>query len=681
MNSSVRKSLQLIIRVLLENETLIAIQNITENQNATLEETMQAIELLQTYLNRIDYDDAEADINTFRTLVNASSILTENLVRFSNNVTNESISILVDVLSNLIGFNGKFFNDGLALYVGQSVGVSLSKLISGIETLGRILLTILKGNVTELVFTTEHIVVIARRIPYANDTGELTIPQSDSIGTFESVAIPQEIVRELSSGGEFKYSLALISVVPNTSNPTRTFSLGSKLLSLTVSNDLERKNLASPILLRFLTPDNNNQEAKCVFLDLQNSIFVSEGLDLNSSEGNPTVCESNHLTSFGVLIRERDQEIGRREEQALSFISYILLSSSLIALILSILIFIVIHKEFFQIEMNRIYFNYALSLALAILTFIFGIQLTSIHPIACSLSVFLLHYFWLAVFSWSLCVSIEIIYLLWITSLNRKNLFWFLLPLGWGLPVPIVVISIGVRHDSYRHSTAAFCFLSYSNGLIWSFIGPILVLLCLNLIALIMACIKIVVIAKNGDKRRNVSNWEVAKQSVINSSFLFPVLGAPWILLPISLLVNSFASTTVFEWIFIILNSPSGILFFVLFTLRHDIVRERLFRRKTETSNQHSNELNSVPKYNTPRVIRPRKNVISSQTCESYVSGMYPSENLPPNNMQTTENNSNTIFKKLSLKCLNSDAISDGINGTVIENCQAIQDGLERNSF
>ena len=391
---------------------------------------------------------------------------------------------------------------------------------------------------------------------------------------------------------------------------------------------------------------------------------------------------TNHFTSFAILIRIKYQDnIGRGEELALSIISYILLSSSLIALILSILIFIVIHKEFFQVEMNIIYFNYALSLALAILAFIFGIQLTSIHPIACSVSVFLLHYFWLAVFSWSLCVSIEIIYLLWITSLNRKNLFWFLLPLGWGLPVPIVVISIGVRHDSYLHSTADFCFLSYSNGLIWSFIGPILVLLCLNLIALIMACIKIVLIAKNGDKRRNVSNWEVAKQSVINSSFLFPVLGAPWILLPISLLVNSFASTTLFEWIFIILNSPSGILFFILFTLRHDIVRERLFRRKTETSNQHSNELNSVPKYNTPRVIRPRKNVISSQTCESYVSGMSSNDTLPPNNMQTTENNSNTIFKKVNLKCLNSDAISDGINGTVIENCQAIQDVLKKNSF
>ena len=362
----------------------------------------------------------------------------------------------------------------------------------------------------------------------------------------------------------------------------------------------------------------------------------------------------------------------------MSIISYILLSSSLIALVLSILIFIVIGKEFFQVEMNIIYFNYALSLALAILTFIFGIQLTSIHPIACSVSVFLLHYFWLAVFSWSLCVSIEIIYLLWITSLNRKNLFWFLLPLGWGLPVPIVVISIAVRHDSYLHSTADFCFLSYSNGLIWSFIGPILVLLCLNLIALIMACIKIVLIAKNGDKRRNVSNWEVAKQSVINSSFLFLVLGAPWILLPIGLLVNSFTSTTVFEWIFIILNSPSGILFFILFTLRHDIVRERLFRKKSETTNQHSKELNSVPKYNTPRVIRPRMNDISSQTCESDVAGMSSLETFPPNNMQTTENNSDTIFKKLTKECLDSDVISDGINGTVIENFQAIQDSLEK---
>ena len=605
-------------------------------------------------------NDSNAEANsTFGTLVNASILLIENLEMFSFNLSDESINLVVGTLSNLIGIQEIHKTDESRFSLQQNgtvqVGVYTNKLISGIENVGRILLTLLKGDVTELVFRSDRLDFIAQRIPHANNIGELTIPQSDSFTEFESATIPGTVLRVLSSGGEFKYSLALISVVSSSSKSINNYSIGSKLLSLIVPANSSISNLPSPILLRFLTPDNNNQEAKCVFLDLQNSIFVSEGLDLNSSEGNLTVCESNHLTSFGILIRERDQEIGRGEELALSIISYILLSSSLIALILSILIFIVIGKEFFRVEMNIIYFNYALSLALAILTFIFGIQLTSIHPIACSVSVFLLHYFWLAVFSWSLCVSIEIIYLLWITSLNRKNLFWFLFPLGWGLPVPIVVISIGVRHDSYLHSTADFCFLSYSNGLIWSFIGPILVLLCLNLIALIMACIKIVVIAKNGDKRRNVSNWEVAKQSVINSSFLFPVLGAPWILLPIGLLVNSFASTTLFEWLFIILNSPSGILFFILFTLRHDIVKQKLLRRKIyDPSNPNSNLTNSLSKFNTPHAIRFKINYPST-SCQSnsmeLVSGISP-----PTDSPATEYNSIVVCKMLIVDRISSQA-------------------------
>ena len=600
----VRKSLQLTVRFLEENSTLFAVQNIVEKENATFIETLQAIELLQTFAIIIDYSNIEPNSEIFETLVSASLGLIINLERFSSDVSNDVIDILVGVLSNLIAFDGTRSIGGAALINDGKIGVFLTELILGIEIVGRISLVGLEGNVTERVFISERVVLISQRIPYENGTGELlAIPQSDSIEIFESVSIPGTVVRDLSSEEEFRYSIALITVISNTSNSISGESLGSNLLSLTVSTDPGRKNLTSPILLHFFTPNSKNQEVRCVFLDIQNSIYVSNGLNLSSSDENSTVCESTHLTSFGVLIRAKPQSGGGGgEDRALSSVSYVLLSVSLIALILSILIFIVNGKEFFKVEMNRIYFNYALSLALAIFVFIFGIEVAIIDPNACIAVAFLLHYFWLAVFSWSLCVSIEIIYLLWITSLDRKNLFWYLLPLGWGLPVPIVVISIAVavRHDTYFERRILHCFLSYSEGLIWSFIGPILVLLFLNLIALIMACIKIVIVTRKGSENHGpVSNWEIAKQSLINSSILFPVLGAPWILLPINLLFNSFTATTAFEWLFCILNGPSGILFFLLYTLKHDLVKEKICRRKAaNSSNQKSNPNNKKHRIN-----------------------------------------------------------------------------------
>ena len=650
------------------------VQDIVNKENATFIETLQAIEILQNLSIGIGDNNTALNNDIFETLVNASSGLIMNLERFSSKVSNDVIDFLVDILSNLIAFDETRSNASTAPMNDGKTGVLLTSLIQGVEIVGRISLVGLEGNVTERVFISERVVLVSQRIPYENGTSEfLTIPQSDSVEIFESVSIPGTVVRDLSSEEEFRYSIALIKVISNISNSNSEESLGSNLLSLTVSTELERKKLTSPIWLRFFTPKSKNLEARCVFLDIQNSTYVSNGLSLNSSDGNSTLCVSTHFTSFGVLIRSKPHPVEREESLALSIVSYVLLSASLIALIISIIIFIVNGKEFFQVEMNRIYFNYALALALAIFIFLFGIQATTIHPIACGASVFLLHYFWLAVFSWSLCVSIEIIYLLWITALDRKNLFWFLLPFGWGLPVPIVVISVAVRHNIYIQQPIEHCFLSYSEGLIWSFIGPILVLLFLNLIALIMACIKIVIVTRNlSEKRGTVSNWEVAKQSLINSSILFPVLGVPWIILPISLFVNSFHATTLFEWLFTIFNSPSGILFFVLCTLKYDFVREKIFRRKTgNSSNQKSNPNTSISN-NEKRRNFPSKNTLPKPRMNS------GTVNPTPFNVELTEltkhnTNSKSGCKELSLKCQ-----SGRDEENVLENLQAIQRDLEK---
>ena len=138
------------------------------------------------------------------------------------------------------------------------------------------------------------------------------------------------------------------------------------------------------------------------------------------SETNITMCTSDHLTSFAVLIRAREREISYLEKIISSTFSYILLSISFLAMIVTLILFAVAGREFLKVEINIIYLNYAIALTLGIGGFIIGIESVKDVMILCTIVGVFLHYAWLSVFSWSLCNGILIFYKLWIGKFILK---------------------------------------------------------------------------------------------------------------------------------------------------------------------------------------------------------------------------------------------------------------------
>ena len=135
---------------------------------------------------------------------------------------------------------------------------------------------------------------------------------------------------------------------------------------------------------------------------------------------NTIMCTSNHLTSFTVLIQAREarrREMSYLEKIISSVFSYILLSISFLAMIVTLILFAVAGKEFLKVEMNILYLNYAIALTLGIGGFIIGIESVKDVLILCTIVGVFLHYVWLSVFSWSLCNGILIFYRLWIGKL------------------------------------------------------------------------------------------------------------------------------------------------------------------------------------------------------------------------------------------------------------------------
>ena len=159
----------------------------------------------------------------------------------------------------------------------------------------------------------------------------------------------------------------------------------------------------------------NDEEVHLVCVSLNGSNWESTGITTEVESG-LVICRTNHFTSFAVFVTpyKRESDITGK---ILSILSYVLVSISFISLIISLILFIIAGKAFFKVETNIIYFNYCISLLLATGVFLFGIQTGKFNRVVCMIVAFLLHYTWLAAFTWTLCIGILIMFKLVIGKL------------------------------------------------------------------------------------------------------------------------------------------------------------------------------------------------------------------------------------------------------------------------
>ena len=125
-------------------------------------------------------------------------------------------------------------------------------------------------------------------------------------------------------------------------------------------------------------------------------------------------CFTKHLTSFAVLVTPYRINTNSTDYAVTRIISYALGSLSFICLTLSLILFIAAGKDFFKIESNLVYFNSCLAIYFAMTLYVFASQSFTFNIFLCKAVAFLLHYTWLALFSWMLCIGILILYSIFI---------------------------------------------------------------------------------------------------------------------------------------------------------------------------------------------------------------------------------------------------------------------------
>ncbi|KAG9279017.1 CD97 antigen-like isoform X1 [Astyanax mexicanus] len=342
------------------------------------------------------------------------------------------------------------------------------------------------------------------------------------------------------------------------------FKINSDVVTAVVTNS-DTAVLEKPIKLTFShleQPLDGNQT--CVFWNstLNGGAWSTNGCTVVMSNANQTVCSCTHLSSFAVLMALYEKE----DVFELKLITWIGLSLSLICLFISILTFRFIRS--IQSTRTTIHLHLCISLFIANLVFLAGITQTE-NRVGCAFVAGLLHFFFLAAFCW-MCLEGVQLFRMVVLVFNTTLRSLYLMAGGYGIPALIVAISAIANAKGY--GTERHCWLDLQNGFIWSFFGPVCLIIVVNIFFFLITVWKLA--QKFSTLNQDLSKLHKIKSFTITAIAQLCVLGTMWIFGCFQFEEQSLAV----DYIFTILNSLQGVLVFVMHCLFSKQVRDEYAR-------------------------------------------------------------------------------------------------------
>ncbi|XP_035693583.1 adhesion G protein-coupled receptor L3-like [Branchiostoma floridae] len=304
--------------------------------------------------------------------------------------------------------------------------------------------------------------------------------------------------------------------------------------------------------------------------------WSEEGCKVKKNATTYTICECTHLTNFAILV----DVTGQQDLFALHVITYIGCIISILCLFICICIFL----GFRRVRCSRtiIHANLCICLLFAELVFLVGVD--KVHnPVACDAIAITLHYLFLAVFTWMCVEGVELyVMLIRVFNLKRTRLIYYHI-VGYGIPAIVVLVSAAINYglnlEGYgkwedTDERRKYCWCSVKSKFIWSFVGPMLVIIAVNLGFLVMT-LKVIYSQRSHDKQEQAWQGEKFKFWIRVSLALVCVLGVTWVF---GVLYVS-RETVIFAYIFTIVNSLQGLFVFVFHCLLNEKVRDEFKRQ------------------------------------------------------------------------------------------------------
>ncbi|XP_059408997.1 adhesion G protein-coupled receptor E3-like [Carassius carassius] len=367
----------------------------------------------------------------------------------------------------------------------------------------------------------------------------------------------------------------------NTSNDTNK-TMMSTVISATLPKTTHTK-LTKPVnfTLKHIREFDPNGSLFCVYWNI--SEWIVDGCSVLKSNSSYTVCSCDHLSTFALIMQTSSRQ--SESNSLLELLNLVCVIVGLVFFTLALLTFVLCQWSPGVNNVARI--NICISLLLAHLLFLLTEQFLSlIRPlqVLCAVISGLLHFLFLSGFVWMFIEAVLLFIcvknLSQISSKKREVLSsGFLCVIGYLVALVVVCVSVSLVPEAYGSKD---CWIKKEKGFIWSFLGPVCVILAINTILFIRVIFSLSSTLRSLNSE--VSQMKQTKIMVFKTLAQCVVLGCSWIL---GFFTNG---SNVLEILFLILNSQQGTFIFLIHCVFNNEVRQqyrKFFRCLCSGRKQH----------------------------------------------------------------------------------------------
>uniref|UniRef100_A0A671Y2Y8 Adhesion G protein-coupled receptor L3 n=1 Tax=Sparus aurata TaxID=8175 RepID=A0A671Y2Y8_SPAAU len=430
--------------------------------------------------------------------------------------------------------------------------------------------------------TTDNIQLEVARLSTDGNLADLTFPQSELHGN--SIQLSASTLKQHGRNGEIRMAFVLyrnLGAYLSTENasvrlsseavyPNYSVIVNSPVITASINKESNKVYLSEPVVftVKHLQHSEENFNPNCSFWSYSKrtmtGFWSTQDCRLLATNRTHTSCSCTHLTSFAVLMAHVEvKKADSMHDLLLDVITWVGILLSLVCLLICIFTFCFFRG--LQSDRNTIHKNLCISLFIAESLFLVGINRAD-QPIACAVFAALLHFFFLAAFTWMFLEGVQLyIMLVEVFESEHSRTKYFYLA-GYGVPAVIVAVSAAVDYRSY--GTDRVCWLRLDTYFIWSFIGPATLIIMLNVIFLGIALYKMfhhtAILKPDSGCLDNIKSW------VIGAIALLCLLGLTW---AFGLMyINE--STVIMAYLFTIFNSLQGMFIFIFHCILQKKVRK-----------------------------------------------------------------------------------------------------------
>ncbi|XP_076216884.1 putative adhesion G protein-coupled receptor E4P [Aptenodytes patagonicus] len=381
-----------------------------------------------------------------------------------------------------------------------------------------------------------------------------------------------EVVSNAQAGERAVAFLVYKNIEELLSNVTelRQERLNSHVVSGTVGKRGVAFNVPFNITLRHHTKLRADEEPRCKSWQVVGTKgdWTPSGCTRVGGDALHSICACTHFSTFAILVAIHPIT----ESFALMVVTYVGMSVSLVCLFLAIITFLLC-RSLWSVSVT-LHLQLSICLFAANILFLVAVPRTA-NKLVCAITAGFLHYLFLASFAWMFLEGLH----LFLTVRNLRVLNYtstshfrkrYIYPVGYGMPAILVAISAIVHHDSY--GTKHHCWLSMEGGFIWSFLGPVCVIILVNLLFFLTTLWTLW--DKLSSLNADVTALKNTRLMMLKALAHICILGCTWGLG----LLQAQGDNIVVSFIFTIVNSLQGAFIFLVHCVLNRQVMEQ-YRR------------------------------------------------------------------------------------------------------